>query len=246
MPIRDFASTRVFLRTPLSEGMRVDLDRGQANYLVNVLRLGDGDTVLVFNGTDGEWRCRLASVGRKHWVLEIDTRTRPQPPMPDLHYLFAPLQQTRHDYMVQKAVEMGAGRLRPVLTRHGQLTRLNRDRVEANAIEAAEQCGILRVPTIMEPETLTKLLGTWDEKRLLIFADESAPHASPLESLKTCRPGPLAVLVGPEGGFERDERAALLEKPFVHPISLGPRLMRADTAAVAALALVNAALGDWQ
>jgi 16S rRNA (uracil1498-N3)-methyltransferase len=124
--------------------------------------------------------------------------------------------------------------------------RINTGRLRANAVEAAEQCGILRVPEIMEPEKLSKLIGNWDEERLLIFADEASPHASPIEALEACRPGPLAVLIGPEGGFEREERATLLAKPFVLPISLGPRVMRADTAAVAALALVNAALGDWR
>jgi len=249
MPIRDFASTRVFLRTPLFDGARVDLDRGQANYLVNVLRLGDGDTVLVFNGTDGEWRGRLASVGRKHWVLEIGTRTRPQPPMPDLHYLFAPLKQTRHDYMVQKAVEMGAGRLRPVLTRHGQVTRLNLERAEANAIEAAEQCGILSVPAIDEPVQLMALLADWQQNegdRRIVFCDEGEEGTDPLSTLAGLPPSPLAVLIGPEGGFAEDERRALRERPFVTAISLGPRILRADTAAVAALALVQAALGDWR
>jgi 16S rRNA (uracil1498-N3)-methyltransferase len=133
-----------------------------------------------------------------------------------------------------------------VITRHTVAERVKTGRLLANAIEAAEQCGILRVPEVMEPEKLSKLLGAWDEERLLIFADEAAPHASPIEALKACRPGPVAVLIGPEGGFEREERAALLAKPFVLPISLGPRVMRADTAAVAALALVNAALGDWR
>jgi len=148
--------------------------------------------------------------------------------------------------MAQKATELGAGALRPVITRHTTAERVNTERLRANAVEAAEQCGILRVPEVMEPEKLSKLLAAWDETRLLIFADEGAPHASPIEALKTRRPGPLAVLIGPEGGFDREERAGLLAKPYVLPISLGPRVMRADTAAVAALALVNAALGDWQ
>jgi 16S rRNA (uracil1498-N3)-methyltransferase len=148
--------------------------------------------------------------------------------------------------MAQKATEMGVSVLRPVITRHTVAERVKTGRLLANAIEAAEQCGILRVPEVMEPEKLSKLLGAWDEERLLIFADEAAPHASPIEALKACRPGPVAVLIGPEGGFEREERATLLAKPFVLPISLGPQVMRADTAAVAALALVNAALGDWR
>jgi 16S rRNA (uracil1498-N3)-methyltransferase len=173
-------------------------------------------------------------------------QTRPQDKGPDLHYLFAPLKRTRLDYMAQKATELGVSALRPVITRHTMTERVKTGRLLANAIEAAEQCGMLSVPEIREPEKLSKLIGEWNEKRLLIFADEAAPHTSPLETLQGCRPGPLAVLIGPEGGFEREERAQLLAKPFVLPISLGPRVMRADTAAVAALALVNAALGDWQ
>lgn len=237
---------RLFVTSKLEPGAPVALSKDQAHYLGNVLRLKLGDKFLLFNGKDGEWLAELDAFSKKEAQARLDHQTRPQGEGPDLHYLFAPLKRARLDYMVQKATELGVSALRPVITRHTVAGRVKPARLLANAIEAAEQCGISRVPTIMEPETLTKLLGTWDEKRLLIFADESAPHASPLESLKTCRPGPLAVLVGPEGGFERDERAALLEKPFVHPISLGPRLMRADTAAVAALALVNAALGDWQ
>ena len=146
--IRDFASTRLFLRAALSAGAAVDLDARQANYLVNVLRLRAGDGVLVFNGADGEWRARLAASGRRAWHLIIVEQTRPQTPAPDLHYLFAPLKHARLDYMVEKAVEMGAGRLRPVITRHTQVARVNRERTEANVIEAAEQCGILSVPAI--------------------------------------------------------------------------------------------------
>jgi 16S rRNA (uracil1498-N3)-methyltransferase len=160
--------------------------------------------------------------------------------------LFAPLKRARLDYMVQKATELGVSRLRPVLTRRTMAERINKARLRANAIEAAEQCGILRVPEIEPPAKLPTLLETWDQDRLLIFADEQAPTASPLAGLTTQRRGPLAVLIGPEGGFEADERALLLKQPFVVPISLGPRVMRADTAAVAALSLVNAVLGDWR
>jgi len=237
---------RLFVTSKLEPGAEVALSKDQAHYLGNVLRLKRGDKFLLFNGTDGEWLAELGVFDKKEAQARLDHQTRPQGEGPDLHYLFAPLKRARLDYMVQKATELGVSALRPVITRHTVAERVKPGRLLANAIEAAEQCGILRVPLIMEPEKLTKLLGAWDGNRLLIFADESAPHVSPLEALKTCRPGPLAVLVGPEGGFERDERAALLEKPFVRPISLGPRVMRADTAAVAALALVNAALGDWQ
>jgi 16S rRNA (uracil1498-N3)-methyltransferase len=237
---------RLFVGPRLEQGAEVTLGKDQAHYLGNVLRLKPGERVLLFNGKDGEWCAEIASLRKKEVALRIEHQTRAQEEGPDLHYLFAPLKRARLDYMAQKATEMGASMLRPVITRHTVAERINTDRLLANAVEAAEQCGLLRVPAVAEPEKLSRLIETWDETRLLIFADESAPHASPIDVLKTHRPGPLAVLIGPEGGFEREERASLLAKPFVLPISLGPRVMRADTAAVAALALVNAALGDWQ
>jgi 16S rRNA (uracil1498-N3)-methyltransferase len=237
---------RLFVTAKLEPGATVALGKDQAHYLRNVLRLKQGDNLLLFNGRDGEWWAELGGVGKKEAHVRLDHQTRPQEVGPDLHYLFAPLKRARLDYIVQKATELGASALRPVITRHTVAERVKSERLLANAIEAAEQCGILRVPEIMEPEKLLKLLDRWDEGRQLIFADEQAPQVSPLEALATLAPGPLAVLIGPEGGFEREERAALLAKPFVLPISLGPRVMRADTAAVAALALVNAALGDWR
>jgi 16S rRNA (uracil1498-N3)-methyltransferase len=237
---------RLFVTAKLEPGATVALGKDQAHYLRNVLRLKQGDNLLLFNGRDGEWWAELGEAAKKEAQVHLDHQTRPQEDGPDLHYLFAPLKRARLDYMVQKATELGASALRPVITRHTMTERVKSERLIANAIEAAEQCGILRVPEIMEPEKLVKLLDRWDEGRRLIFADEQAPHVSPLEALKTLAPGPLGVLIGPEGGFEREERAALVAKPFVLPISLGPRVMRADTAAVAALALVNAALGDWR
>jgi 16S rRNA (uracil1498-N3)-methyltransferase len=237
---------RLYVKSRLERGATIALPRDQAHYLGTVLRLKPGERILLFNGQDGEWCAELTAIGRKAAEARLEHQTRPQDDGPDLHYLFAPLKRARLDYMAQKATELGVSALRPVITRHTVAERVKTERLHANAVEAAEQCGILRVPEIMEPEKLSKLLSTWDESRLLVFADESAPHASPVEVLRTRRPGPLAVLIGPEGGFEREERAELLAKPFVLPISLGPRVMRADTAAVAALALVNAALGDWQ
>ena len=237
---------RLFVKCPLKGRGKVELDQEQVHYLGNVLRLHQGEKVLVFNGKDGEWCAELSVVHKKRADLTLDHQTRPQEDGPDLHYLFAPLKRARLDYMAQKATEMGVSVLRPVITHHTVAERVKRDRILANAIEAAEQCGILHVPEVMEPVKLSKVLADWDEERLLIFADEVAPHASPIEALSRAGPRPLAVLIGPEGGFDREERAALLAKPFVLPISLGPRVMRADTAAVAALALVNAALGDWR
>jgi len=237
---------RLFIKSRLEPGAEIALDKDQAHYLGNVLRLKQGENLLLFNGSDGEWCAKLSAIGRKGAQARAEHQTRPQEEGPDLHYLFAPLKRARLDYMAQKATELGVSALRPVITRHTVAERVKTDRLLANAIEAAEQCGILRVPDVMQPEKLAKIIGAWDANRILIFADEAAPHAPPIEALKARAPGPLAVLIGPEGGFEREERAALLAKPFVLPISLGPRVMRADTAAVAALALVNAALGDWQ
>ena len=237
---------RLFVKCPLRHGAEVDLAAEQAHYLLNVLRLKSNDSILVFNGEDGEWMAALDVTGKKRARLRVGEQTRAQMQGPDLHYLFAPLKRARLDYMAQKATEMGASVLRPVLTERTVAERVRVDRIEANAIEAAEQCGILRVPEVRQPHELIELLDAWDEDRLLIFADEGAAQAPSLAALGELKPGPLAVLIGPEGGFAPGERAALLAKPFVRPISLGPRVMRADTAAVAALALVNAVLGDWR
>jgi 16S rRNA (uracil1498-N3)-methyltransferase len=249
MPRFDPHSQRLFIRASLAAGMQIELDRAQVNYLVNVLRFSEGDEVLVFNGRDGEWRARLSAEGRHTNCLVIGEPTRPQPPAPDLHYLFAPLKQARLDYMVGKAVEMGAGRLRPVLTQHTQVTRLNLERMEANAIEAAEQCGILSLPVIDEPVGLKTLVQSWPEhepQRRIVFCDEDETGSDPLAILAALAPAPLAVLIGPEGGFSAEERDLLRGQAFVTALPLGPRILRADTAAVAALALVQAALGDWR
>jgi 16S rRNA (uracil1498-N3)-methyltransferase len=237
---------RLFVDAPLNAGASVACTPEQANYLVNVMRLAAGAEILVFNGRDGEWRARLADVGKRRCSLECLTLARPQQNGPDVHYVFAPLKHARLDYMVQKATELGVAHLQPVLTRRTMVARVNLERMRANAIEAAEQCGVLRVPTVGEPAKLDALLANWDVGRRLIFCDEAAEVASPLSALAGVGDAPLAVLIGPEGGFDPAERAALHEKPFATPISLGPRVMRADTAAVAALALVNAALGDWR
>ena len=237
---------RLFVKSKLASGAEVELDQAQAHYLGNVLRLRDRDELLLFNGSEGEWCAALGAIGKKKASVTVLHQTRVQEQGPDLHYLFAPLKRARLDYMAQKATEMGASVLRPVLTRRTVAERVKVDRLLANAVEAAEQCGILRVPEVEAPEPLDKVLRDWDGARALIFADEAAPSASPLEALAALKAAPVAVLVGPEGGFDPEERASLLAKPFVHPISLGPRVMRADTAAVAALALVNAVLGDWR
>jgi 16S rRNA (uracil1498-N3)-methyltransferase len=246
MPDADFTSTRLFVEAPLAGGAVVPLTADQLNYLRNVLRFADGDGLLVFDGRSGEWRARYRATGKKTAELEIVSRTRPQPPPADLWYLFAPLKHARLDYMVQKAVEMGATRLAPVLTRRSQASRVNLDRMHANAVEAAEQCGVLQLPEVVPEEKLAAVLDGWDPARRLIFCDEAAPVADPLAALAVVPHGPLAVLIGPEGGFDETERKQLLALPNVTAIALGPRILRADTAAVAALAVIQAVLGDWR
>lgn len=243
--MRDFTKHRLHTEARLAAGAVLELARDQANYLLNVLRLRAGDTILVFNGRDGEWLCAVRAEGRKQASLEALSQTRPQPPAPDLVYLFAPLKHARLDYMAQKAVEMGAGVLQPVLTRFTQVSRLNLDRLAANAVEAAEQCGILALPEIRAEQPLAAALAGLEPERLLIFCDEAQEAESPIAALQGAPRGPLAVLIGPEGGFDESERALILRRERVLRLSLGPRILRADTAAVAALAVVQATLGDW-
>jgi 16S rRNA (uracil1498-N3)-methyltransferase len=242
----DFRAQRLFVEVDLAAGPVVSLTREQANYLLNVLRLRPGDPIRVFDGRNGEWLATVRAEGRRDAGLEVLRRLRPQSGGPDIDYLFAPLKKARLDYMVQKATEMGVARLRPILTRHTVAERVNLDRMRANAIEAAEQCGILRVPEVLAPERLDRVLAGWDRARRIVFCDEAAPIADPVAALGAVAPGPLAVLIGPEGGFAEDERVALVAHPAAVRLALGPRIMRADTAAVAALALVNAVLGDWR
>jgi 16S rRNA (uracil1498-N3)-methyltransferase len=247
----DFRTPRLYLDNSLVTGAKLALGAAHTNYLRNVLRLNAGDHVLVFNGRDGEWRAALAEAGKRALALVVEAPSRAQTHPLDLHYWFAPLKHARLDYMVQKAVEMGVARLQPVLAQHGQITRVNVERMRANAIEAAEQCGILTLPEIAAPLALKRALAERDSTRLLVFCDEDAEVANPLAALARARPDPsakappLAVLIGPEGGFAPAERAALVGLPNVVRLSLGPRILRADTAAVAALALVQSVLGDW-
>jgi 16S rRNA (uracil1498-N3)-methyltransferase len=246
MPQVDFRKPRLFVDTPLAAGGTVALERGQSNYLGNVLRLAAGDTILVFNGRDGEWQASITGRKRPDGLVIVG-QSRPQDRLPDLAYVFAPLKHARLDYTVQKAVEMGASFLQPVLTRFTQVSRVNGERMRANVVEAAEQCGILSIAGVAEPIAFDRYLSDRDQHRLLVFCDEDADTANPLQALQG-KPAPstgIDVLIGPEGGFAEEERDNLLRQKRTLRLSLGPRILRADTAAVAALALVQAVLGDW-
>ncbi len=237
---------RMYVESGLGAGSTISCEKAQAHYLLNVMRLRDGSIVRAFNGRDGEWACKIAEASKKSCALKPVSQTRQQSALPDIHYLFAPLKHARLDYIVQKATEMGCSQIRPVTTAHTNASRVKLERMQANAVEAAEQCNLLGVPVIGEATSLEKVLVSWSAERRLIFCDEGAEIAPPLQALAALTPGPLAVLIGPEGGFSLDERARLHGLPFVTAVSLGPRIMRADTAGVAAMALVQSALGDWR
>jgi 16S rRNA (uracil1498-N3)-methyltransferase len=236
---------RLYVPAPLASGAAVVLKDQQAHYLLHVMRLQRGATFRLFNGADGEWLAEIVATGKRDLTLRCDRKLRDPSPPPDIDYIFAPLKHARLDYMAQKATEMGAGRLRPVITRRTIAERINIDRLRSNAIEAAEQCNLVGLPDVLEPQPLETLLGSWDPLRRIVWCDEGSTPGNPLAVLQRLKPGPLAVLVGPEGGFTSEEQSLLRAQAFVYPISLGPRVIRADTAAVAALALVQAVLGDW-
>jgi len=241
----NFRMQRLFIDAPLSKGAAIEVNADQFNYLANVLRMEEGADILLFNGRDGEWKASLSFPTRKRILLSATEKTRPQPAPSDLHYLFAPLKVGRMDYLVQKAVEMGAGLLQPVMTQHVQGKITNLDKIRANVIEAAEQCGILGIPDVAEPVRLADLLDRWPADRRIIYCDEGDAGQNPLPLLSRVTERKLALLVGPEGGFSEEERTRLRSLDFVTAIPLGPRILRADTAAVAAMAVIQAAIGDW-
>ena len=243
-------SSRLYVVEPLYAGASVALAGGQTHYLVTVLRLKTDDSVLIFNGRDGEWRARLVGADKRSATLISEQLTRPQTAAADLRYVCAPLKHARLDYTVQKAVELGVSRLQPVWTRHTQTERGNVGRIRANAIEAAEQCGILNMAEVCDPVPLATALERIGTDRVLVFCDEDAPIADPMSALAAARRDnqqlALTVLIGPEGGFAEHERVAILKHKSTIRLALGPRTLRADTAAVAALTLVQAVLGDWR
>lgn len=249
MPREYKSFPRVFTDRALAAGAPVSLDADQSNHLVNVLRLAEGDTAILFNGRDGAWLARVTKAGKRGATLDVVVQTAHQTPPSDLWFGFAPLKTGRLDYVVQKATEMGAGVIQPVITEYTQVRKLRPDKLAAYALEAAQQCEVLSLPRVASEIALRALIGDWRQAqglRRLLLADEAAPGASPVDQITWLMGLPVGILVGPEGGFSDAERALLLEQEFVVPISLGPRILRADTAAVAALALVQAIIGDWR
>jgi 16S rRNA (uracil1498-N3)-methyltransferase len=241
----NYKMQRLFVPDELSSNAELEASPQQSHNLMHVLRLSEGAEVLLFNGRDGEWSAAITSKTKRAVRLTVQALQRPQPPQPDLVYCFAPLKQGRLDYLVQKAVEMGAGVLQPVITQHTQVSKPSIEKLRANVVEAAEQCGILAVPQVREAEKFERLLADWDESRRMVFCDEDISTNNPLPALQALTERKLALLVGPEGGFSDDERHRLRALPFVTAIPLGPRILRADTAAVAALAVLQATIGDW-
>lgn len=244
--MRDYPHIRLFVEHPLQTGTTLTLADKQAHYLTTVMRLSEGNMLAAFNGVDGEWRAELLhGHKKKEWVLKISEKVREQKHSPDLWLVFAPLKHTRMDMTIEKATELGISKLVPVLTQHGVVRSINEERIRSVCMEAAEQSGRLDVPEILPIQPLHQLLGSWPEDRTLFYGDESGVSPSANHVLKDAKSGLHAVLIGPEGGFARAEFELLQRLPFAQGISLGPRVMRADTAVIAALTCIQAWLGDW-
>lgn len=244
-----FKQIRLYVEFDLVPGLQIAPNRDQAHYLLTVMRLKDGAEILVFNGRHGEWTAQIGQVTRRACQITLTENIRPQTERPKLDYCFAPLKQARLDYMVQKATEMGVGRLQMVLTQHTQVSKFNLDRMRANVLEACEQCGVLAIPEVLEPISLKDFAQSWVQSQpdgKIIFCDEGADGHNPLDRLAHLSPSPVALLIGPEGGFSDSERTFLNHIDAVLSIPLGPRILRADTAAVAALAVIQSTLGDWR
>ncbi|QFQ87669.1 16S rRNA (uracil(1498)-N(3))-methyltransferase [Paracoccus kondratievae] len=237
------AKIRLFIDHPLAKGQGIELNTDQAHYLSSVMRQSAGDEILVFNGRDGEWLARIERIAKRNGTLIAERQSAPQMNPPDLWLIFAPIKKARTDFIVEKAAEMGAARILPVQTDHTNSERIRQDRLQSHAIEAAEQCGGTFVPEVGELVPLSRLLDGWDTGRRILWADEAL--AGPAQTLAGLPHGPWAILIGPEGGWSESERRRLSAMDCVTRISLGPRILRADTAAVASLALWQASLGDW-
>jgi len=237
--------TRLYVTADLGAGMTLTLDEGQAHYLLHVLRAKAGNLVALFNGRDGEWLAEIAAAGKRGVTASCLKQTEPQKETPDIWLVFAPVKKTPADYLVQKATELGASVLQPVFTRRTIVGRINRERMLANAIEASEQSGRLSVPEIREAINFDKLLASWPKERRLLFCDEGGDAKALTQAARESRGGSAAILTGQEGGFDPAERQRLRALPFVTPVTLGPRILRADTAALAALAIWQSVGGDW-
>jgi 16S rRNA (uracil1498-N3)-methyltransferase len=238
---------RLYVEAPLGSGLQVVPTESQAHYLLTVMRSREGDQVRLFNGRDGEWRARLAEITRKRCVLICEAQSAPQADVPDLWLVFAPIKKTPADYVVKKATELGVRVLQPAITRRTVARRVNSERMRANAIEAAEQSGRVSVPEVHEAKDIDVVLNRWPQDRRILFCDECGdadPIANALARME--RGAPWAILTGPEGGFDPEERALIRSHASVVPVTLGPRIMRADTAALAALAVWQSLLGDWR
>lgn len=237
------AKVRLYVEHALGTGQSVPVNRDQAHYLFGVMRMGVGDPLLLFNGQDGEWRCVVAQAGKRAGVLVCEEQTKPLQMPPDLWLLFAPIKKARTDFIVEKAAEMGAARIMPVYTEFTNSERFRQDRLQAHAVEAAEQCGGTYVPEVTDLQKLDRLLADWPEDRQLMFCDEAEVGSA--KRLGAASGDKWAILIGPEGGFSAAERARLAAHPNAHVVSLGPRILRADTAVVAAMTVWQQTLGDW-
>ena len=237
--------TRLYVAGDLGEGVAVTLDEGQTHYLLHVLRAETGNLVSLFNGRDGEWLAEITAAAKRGVTATCRRHTQAQRGTPDIWLAFAPVKKTPSDYLVQKAADLGVSVLQPVFTRRTIVGRINEERMAANAVEAAEQSGRLTVPEVRSGISFDKLLASWPQDRRLLFCDEGGDAKSMTQAARESRGGPSAILTGPEGGFDPQERAALRALPFVVPVTLGPRILRADTAALAALAIWQAVAGDF-
>ncbi|MEB8388825.1 16S rRNA (uracil(1498)-N(3))-methyltransferase [Rhodobacteraceae bacterium KMM 6894] len=241
------AKIRLYVEHPLGSGQSVPLNRDQAHYLFSVMRLGVGAQVLLFNGRDGEWQAEVVQAGKRGGILQAGAQTRTLQMPPDLWLMFAPIKKARTDFIVEKATEMGAARICPVQTAHTNADRIRQDRLQAHAVEAAEQCGGTYVPPVDDLQKLDRVLDGWDTSRRILFCDEGLAGQAPTQIGDLGgETTPWAILIGPEGGFSEAERTRLHALPYAHAVSLGPRILRADTAAIAALTLWQSALGDWR
>jgi 16S rRNA (uracil1498-N3)-methyltransferase len=235
---------RLYVPHDLAAGAELDLDEGQSRYLAAVMRQAAGDALLVFNGRDGEWRAAVARVAKRAVNLKVEAQVRAQAEGPDLDLVIALVKRARLETIVEKAAELGVRRVRPVVTERTNADHTRVERLQAIAVEASEQTGRLDVPQVLAPEKLERMLATWDERRRLLFCDEAGDAPPVLEAARSV--GPWAILIGPEGGFSPVEREVLRGRPYAVAASLGPRILRADTAAISALTLWQAALGDWR